>query len=95
MPGAILAAIMAASIGKVPLPQKGSTRILSFFQGVKRIRAAARVSVIGALAGQRSVSSLMKGVSAGIDAHRHLILKETHTQRVIASCLRKRLLPDI
>ena len=45
----MFAAIMAASIGKVPLPQKGSTRILSFFQGVKRIRAAARVSVIGAL----------------------------------------------
>ena len=49
MPGAILAAIMAASMGNVPLPQKGSTRILSRFHGVRRIRAAARVSVIGAL----------------------------------------------
>ena len=48
LPGAILAAIMAASIGKVPLPQKGSTRIRSFFQGVKRISAEASVSVIGA-----------------------------------------------
>jgi len=49
MPGAILAAIMAASIGNVPLPQKGSTRIRSRFHGVIMIRAAARVSVIGAL----------------------------------------------
>ena len=35
-PGAIWAAIIAASIGKVPLPQKGSTKILSFCQGVIR-----------------------------------------------------------
>ena len=49
MPGAILAAIIAASIGKVPLPQNGSTRIRSTFHGVRRISAAASVSVIGAL----------------------------------------------
>ena len=49
IPGAMLAAIIAASIGKVPLPQKGSTRILSRFHGVIMIRAAARVSVMGAL----------------------------------------------
>ena len=48
MPGAISAAIIAASIGKVPLPQKGSTRILSLFHGVSMIRADASVSVIGA-----------------------------------------------
>ena len=48
MPGAISAAIMAASIGKVPLPQKGSTRIRSLFHGVSIIRADASVSVIGA-----------------------------------------------
>ena len=49
MPGAILAAIIAASIGNVPLPQNGSTNILSLFHGVSIINAAARVSVIGAL----------------------------------------------
>ena len=49
MPGAIFAAIIAASIGKVPLPQNGSTRIRSTFHGVRRISAAASVSVIGAL----------------------------------------------
>ena len=49
MPGAILAAIIAASIGNVPLPQKGSTKIRSFFQGVSRISAAAKVSLMGAL----------------------------------------------
>ena len=49
MPGAILAAIMAASMGKVPLPQKGSTRIRSGFHGVSMSRAAASVSVMGAL----------------------------------------------
>ena len=40
--------IIAASIGKVPLPQKGSTKIRFLFHGVKRINAAASVSVIGA-----------------------------------------------
>ena len=50
LPGAILAAIMAASIGKVPLPQKGSTRILPAFQGVSSISAAARFSAMGAFA---------------------------------------------
>ena len=49
IPGAMLAAIMAASMGKVPLPQNGSTRIRSRFQGVSIKRAAASVSVIGAL----------------------------------------------
>ena len=49
IPGAIFAAIIAASIGNVPLPQNGSTSILSFLQGVSMISAAARVSVIGAL----------------------------------------------
>ena len=44
MPGAISAAIIAASIGKVPLPQKGSTRILSLFHGVSMIRADARAN---------------------------------------------------
>ena len=48
-PGAIPAAIIAASIGNVPLPQKDPQRILSFFQGVSIISAAASVSVIGAL----------------------------------------------
>ena len=49
IPGAILAAIIAASIGNVPLPQNGSTRIRSGFHGVSIINAAANVSVIGAL----------------------------------------------
>ena len=49
IPGAIFAAIIAASIGKVPLPQNGSTRIRSLFHGVSMMRAAASVSVIGAL----------------------------------------------
>ena len=49
IPGAMFAAIMAASMGKVPLPQKGSTRIRSPFQGVSISSAAARVSVTGAL----------------------------------------------
>ena len=49
MPGAMLAAIMAASMGKVPLPQNGSTRMRSFLHGVRRISAAASVSVMGAL----------------------------------------------
>ena len=49
MPGAIFAAIMAASIKKVPLPQKGSTRMRSARHGVSMIRAAASVSEIGAL----------------------------------------------
>ena len=48
IPGAMSAAIMAASITKVPLPQNGSTRIRSLFQGVSRINAAASVSEIGA-----------------------------------------------
>ena len=43
------AILIAASIGNVPLPQKGSTKILSFFHGVSIIKAAAKVSVIGAL----------------------------------------------
>ena len=47
-PGAIFAAIIAASIGNVPLPQKGSINILSLFQGVSLISAAARHSEIGA-----------------------------------------------
>ena len=34
IPGAIFAAIIAASMGKVPLPQKGSSTILLPFQGV-------------------------------------------------------------
>ena len=50
LPGAILAAIMAASIGNVPLPQKGSTRILPPFQGVSMISDAARFSAMGAFA---------------------------------------------
>ena len=41
--------IIAASMGKVPLPQNGSTRIRSLFHGVSMMRAAASVSVIGAL----------------------------------------------
>ena len=49
IPGAIFAAIIAASMGKVPLPQNGSTRIRSLFHGVSMMRAAASVSVIGAL----------------------------------------------
>ena len=49
IPGAMLAASMAASMGNVPLPQNGSTRIRSLFHGVSIIRAAARVSVMGAL----------------------------------------------
>ena len=48
MPGAIFAAIIAASIAKVPLPQNGSTRIRSFFHGVSIINALASVSLIGA-----------------------------------------------
>ena len=48
IPGAMSAAIIAASIGKVPLPQNGSTRILSLFHGVSMISAEASVSVIGA-----------------------------------------------
>ena len=50
MPGAILDAIIAASIKKVPLPQNGSARMRSACQGVKSSSAAARVSVIGARA---------------------------------------------
>ena len=50
MPGAIWAAIMAASMGMVPLPQKGSTNIRSPFQGVSMIMAAARFSAMGAWA---------------------------------------------
>ena len=46
---AITAVIIAASIGKVPLPQNGSASILPPFQGVSMIRAEASVSVIGAL----------------------------------------------
>ena len=42
------AELVAASTGKVPLPQKGSTRIRSLFQGVSIKRALARVSVMGA-----------------------------------------------
>ena len=49
IPGAIFAAIIAASIGKVPHPQKGSTSILSLFHGVSIIKAAAKVSEMGAL----------------------------------------------
>ena len=49
IPGAIWAAIIAASIGKVPQPQNGSTKIRSPFQGVSISSAAAKVSVIGAL----------------------------------------------
>ena len=41
---------IAASMGNVPLPQKGSTRILPAFQGVSRIRDAARFSAMGAFA---------------------------------------------
>lgn len=48
IPGAIFAAIMAASMGNVPLPQKGSTRIRSPLHGVSMISAAASVSEIGA-----------------------------------------------
>ncbi len=47
-PGAMLAAIIADSMAKVPLPQKGSTRILSFFHGVSIMSAEANVSVMGA-----------------------------------------------
>ena len=47
---AIPAAIIAASMGMVPLPQKGSTNILLPFQGVSIISAAARFSAIGACA---------------------------------------------
>ena len=50
LPGAICAAIIAASIGIVPLPQKGSTRMRSPRQGVSMSSAAARFSAIGALA---------------------------------------------
>ena len=50
IPGAILLAIIAASMGKVPLPQNGSTKMRSFFQGVSNKSAAARFSAIGALA---------------------------------------------
>ncbi len=49
IPGAILAAIIAASIGNVPLPQNGSTRIRSGLHGVNISRDAASVSVSGAL----------------------------------------------
>ena len=41
---------LAASIGIVPLPQNGSTKIRSAFQGVSIIKAAARFSAIGAFA---------------------------------------------
>ena len=47
--GAIFAAIIAASIGNVPLPQNGSTRIRSGLHGVSISRDAASVSVSGAL----------------------------------------------
>src|SRR5699024_12622452 len=50
IPGAILAAIIAASIGNVPLPQNGSTNGCSGFQRVNKINAAANVSLIGAFA---------------------------------------------
>ena len=49
MPGAIFAPIMAASIGMLPLPQNGSTKMRSSLHGVNKISAAAKVSVIGAL----------------------------------------------
>ena len=48
IPGAMLAAIIAASMGNVPLPQNGSTRILSLLHGVSMISAAARFSAMGA-----------------------------------------------
>ena len=50
IPGAMFAAIMAASMGMVPLPQKGSTSTRSPFQGVSMIMAAARFSAMGAWA---------------------------------------------
>ena len=53
--------------GNVPLPQKGSTRILSLFHGVSMISAAASVSVIGALTGHLTVSSFMQGDTGCID----------------------------
>ncbi len=48
-PGACPAAIMAASMGNVPPPQKGSTKIRSLFHGVSMSSAAASVSDMGAL----------------------------------------------
>ncbi len=48
IPGAMFAAIIAASMQNVPLPQNGSTSILSACHGVSFINAAARVSEIGA-----------------------------------------------
>ena len=45
----LVAAIIAASIGNVPLPQNGSTRIRSGLHGVSISRDAASVSVSGAL----------------------------------------------
>ena len=53
IPGAMFAAIMAASMGNVPDPQKGSTRMRSFFQGVSMMSALASVSEIGAFAVSR------------------------------------------
>lgn len=47
--GRFKAAIMAASIGNVPLPQNGSTSILSACHGVSMMSDAASVSVSGAL----------------------------------------------
>ena len=88
MPGAILAAIMAASMGNVPLPQKGSTRILSRFHGVRRIRAAARVSVIGALLVNVLYPRLCRDSPAGVNAHRHHIFIEEHPQRIAGSIFR-------
>ena len=48
MPGAMLRPIIAASIGMVPEPQQGSTRMRSFFQNESNTIAAASVSLIGA-----------------------------------------------
>ena len=50
IPGAIFAAIMAASMGIVPLPQNGSISIRSLFHGVSISSAAARFSAMGAFA---------------------------------------------
>ena len=85
MPGAILAAIMAASIGKVPLPQNGSTRIRSAFHGVSMISADASVSEIGAFAGQLPVAALMQRFACRIQPDHRLVLHHKNTDRIARS----------
>ena len=93
IPGAILAAIIAASIGKVPLPQNGSTRMRSLFHGVNMMSAAARVSCDRRFTCECAVTALVQGLTRRIKGHRHRILVEEDTKREARTVLREPLNP--